>query len=161
EALLLHLVEEVASEVEVRAAEDGQAHQVDALVRGRTCELLGRHPDALVDDLEARISRAQGDLLGAVRVAVEPRLANEELRAPPERVVERDDALAQRLERGRIAGHPTGPADARRSAVLTEGFAERSAPLAGRDPRLGGDDGRGHDVLAGLRGLAQHCERPL
>ncbi len=45
--------------------------------RGRD-DLLGREPDALVDDLEAGVAGAYGDLLGAVRVAVEPGLADQQ-----------------------------------------------------------------------------------
>src|SRR5262249_24627882 len=152
EALLLHLLEEVTCQVEMSAAQDAQAHEMDAFVGCGASELLRRDADPLVDDLEPRITRAERDLLGAVGVAVEARAADEELRAAAELLLEGDDALAQRLERGRIPGHGAGARDARRSAVFAEGFAERRAPLPGREPRLRRSDGRGHHVLAGLRG---------
>ena len=41
-------------------------------------DLLGREPDALVDDLEPGVARPHGDLLGAVGVPVEARLADEQ-----------------------------------------------------------------------------------
>ena len=47
----------------------------------RRGDLRGRQPDALVDDVHAGVAGAHGDLLGAVGVAVEARLADEDLRA--------------------------------------------------------------------------------
>ena len=41
-------------------------------------DLLRRQPDALVDDLEAGVAGAHGDLLGTVGVPVETGLADEE-----------------------------------------------------------------------------------
>ena len=47
-------------------------------------DLLRRQADALIDHLHAGIARAHRDLLGAVGMAVEPGLADQELQAPAE-----------------------------------------------------------------------------
>ena len=47
-------------------------------------DLLGREPDALVDDLEPGVARAYGDLLGAVGVSVQARLADQQPQPPAE-----------------------------------------------------------------------------
>ena len=43
--------------------------------------LLGREPDALVDHLETGVAGADGDLLGAIGVPVQARLADEQAQA--------------------------------------------------------------------------------
>ena len=54
--------------------------------------------DALVDDVHAGVAGAHRDLLGAVGVAVEARLADEDLQPPPERLGDAVDLVAQLLE---------------------------------------------------------------
>ena len=85
--------------------------------RGRD-DLLGGEPDALVDDLEPGVAGPHGDLLGAVAVPVEPRLADEQpqplaellagparpARAPAASVV----AAAARADADRAADTPVG-----------------------------------------------------
>ena len=71
---------------------------MDALVDRRARDLRGREPDALVDDLHARVARADRDLLGAVGVPVEPRLADEDLHAAAELLADARDLVAQLRE---------------------------------------------------------------
>ena len=47
----------LGNELEVRAGEDREADDVDVLVACRGRDLLGREPDALVDDFEAGVAR--------------------------------------------------------------------------------------------------------
>ena len=65
----------------MRAGQDREPDDVDVLGHGGGDDLLGRQADALVDDLEAGVAGADGDLLGAVGVPVEARLADEEPQA--------------------------------------------------------------------------------
>src|ERR1700704_2819571 len=57
---------DLGNEFHVRAGEDREADAVDVLGNGCRDDLRGRKPDALVDDLEAHVASAYGDLLGAV-----------------------------------------------------------------------------------------------
>ena len=60
------------------AGQDRQADHVGVLVAGRRRDLLGREADARVDDLHAGVAGGDGDLLGAVGVAVEAGLGDEQ-----------------------------------------------------------------------------------
>ena len=71
-------VEDRRDQLHVRAGQDREAHAVHVLGHRRGDDLLRGQPDALVDDLEAGVARAYGDLLGAVRVAVEAGLADQQ-----------------------------------------------------------------------------------
>ena len=71
-------VQDLRDEGQVRAGQDGQTDAVDVLRDRSSHDLRGRQPDALVDDLETGVARADRDLLGAVAVPVEPRLADQE-----------------------------------------------------------------------------------
>ena len=68
----------VRHQLGVRAGEDRQADRVHVLGEGGVHDLLGRQPDALVDHLEAGVTGPHGDLLGAVGVPVQARLADQE-----------------------------------------------------------------------------------
>ena len=68
----------------MRAGEDREADHVDVLLDGGVGDLLRRQADALVDHLHAHVAGADGDLLGAVRVAVEAGLADQD----PDRVAD-------------------------------------------------------------------------
>ena len=63
----------------MRARQYREADDMNALLEGGLDDLLGRQADAVVDDFEAAIGGAHGDLLGAVGMAVEAGLADEEL----------------------------------------------------------------------------------
>src|SRR5882724_4670099 len=123
------------------AAEDAQADQVNALVRRGTGELLRGDPDALVDDLEARVASAECDLFGAVGVTVEAGLSHEELRPAAEPVLESDDLFAERFERDGISRDRASPGDAGGSSVFAEGLSQSAAPLSGGDTRFCSRDG--------------------
>ena len=119
-----------------------------ALVDRAAGDLRRREADALVDDVHADVARADGDLLGAVGVAVEAGLADEDLRRAADRLADAGDLVAQlgdllgRGGRGRLA-------DAGRRAVGAERVAQRLRPLAGGGARAGGGDRRLHHVLVG------------
>ena len=118
-----------------------------------------READAVVDDVHSRIERAGGDLLGAVRMAVEAGLADEELDPPAELERHPLDLAAQRVEIGRLL--PGLRRNAGRRAELAEFGAQRVAPFAGRHARLGGLDRSGHHVDAARRRHAQRPQRLL
>src|SRR3954447_14250147 len=145
-AALAQRLEDDRSQLAVRAAQDRQADDVDAFLQRARGDLRRREADALVDDVHADVARPDRDLLGAVRVAVEARLAAEDLHPPPERVADPLDLLAQRLE---VLGGDAGRrlADPGRSAKLAERVAQRGGPLAGGRAGAGGRERRLHDVL--------------
>jgi hypothetical protein len=64
--------------------------RVDDLARGQA--------DALIGDVHPAVARAEGDLLGAVGMTVEARLADEELQPTPEAVATRHDRGADIVE---------------------------------------------------------------
>ena len=84
DAGLAQRVDHRRDQLAVRAGEDRQADHVDALLQRRSGDLRGRQADAFVHDVHARVARAHGDLLGAVGVPVQARLADEDLRPAPE-----------------------------------------------------------------------------
>ena len=79
----------------VRAGEDRQADHVDALLERRGCDLRGRQADPFIDHVHAGVARTDGDLLGTVGVAVEAGLADEDLRAAAEHLLQPRDLIAQ------------------------------------------------------------------
>src|SRR4051812_39360220 len=145
DACVLELADHVGNQLHVRSRQDRQPDDVHALVDRRLGDLRRRQADPFVDDVEAGVPRAHGDLLSAVRVSVEARLADQDLHPPTERLRDPLDLLAE-LRQGLVAGSGRGIGDACRRAVLTERVAQGLSPLAGRDSRAGGLDRRPHDV---------------
>src|SRR5271163_748603 len=106
--------------------QDRQADAVDARF-GSLDNLRWSEPDAVVDDIHARVRRARRDLLGAVRMAVEAGLANQEPDPPAELERHPLDFAAQRVETGRFLARPGR--DAGRGAKFSELGAERVSPF--------------------------------
>ena len=77
-------VEHRRDQLHVRAGQDREPDAVHVLGHRRGDDLLGGQPDALVDHLEAGVAGADGDLLGAVGVPVEARLADQQPQPPAE-----------------------------------------------------------------------------
>src|SRR5580698_8522502 len=105
---------------------------------GRLDDFLRGKPDAVVDDVHASVRGARRDLLGAVGMAIEARLADEETDPPAD--FERDalDFAPQRIEACRFL---TGARrDAGRGAKDAELRPERIAPFACRRASLRGLD---------------------
>ena len=99
-----------------------------------------------VDHLHAGVAGGDGDLLGAVGVAVEAGLGDQELRRA---AGDRAHVLGHL---GELAGPPAdGGADPGRGAVLAEHRAQLGGPLAGRAAGRGQRDRRRHDVRAVAR----------
>ena len=69
-------------------------------------DFVRRQADAVVDDVHAGVGGAHRDLLGAVGMAVEARLADQELEPPAELQRDALDLAAQRVEIGRRPGAP-------------------------------------------------------
>ena len=88
-----HALHHLADERQVRAREDREPDHVHRLLERRVDDLRRGQADALVDHLHAAVAGAHRDLLGAVGMAVEAGLADQELDPPPE-------ARARRLDRG-------------------------------------------------------------
>ena len=125
--------------------------------QGRCGELPGRQADAVIDHLEPGIARHHRDLFGAVAVAVEAGLADEQPQRPPQPLARLSRQFAQPVQLAApAAGNDT--VDAGRGAVLAEDVSQRLRPFAGRDPGMGAADGRRHDVVVGRRGLLQQCQ---
>ena len=132
---------------EVGAREDREADDVDVLVAGRGRDLGRREPDALVDDLHAGVAGRDRDLLGAVGVAVEAGLADEQ----PDRAARsrrRSRRTCSRTASHLVAGRRRDRRR-RRSGARYSPNTSRSAPrpLADGAARLGERDRRGHEVL--------------
>ena len=121
--------EHLGDELHVRAAEDREPDEVHVLGdRGRD-DLLGRQPDALVDDLEAGVAGAHGHLLGAVAVAVEARLADEDAQLLAELVTGAGDEVAHAREGvARLARADTRPSRRRRWERGTRRTARAAPP---------------------------------
>src|SRR5207245_2914072 len=90
--------------------------------------------DAAVDHLEAGLAGGDGDHLRAVRVAVEPGLADDDPGTAPVLRAPRRHARAHRLDARALEAEAL-TLHAGRRAVLAEHVAQRVRPLAGRDPR--------------------------
>ena len=80
------LVEHHAGDLEVRPGQHRQPEDGGVLLDGRLHDLLGAHADAAVDDVEARVLGRDRDHLGAVRMPVETRLADDDARTRPVRL---------------------------------------------------------------------------
>src|ERR1051325_8018654 len=119
-------------------------------------DLLRRQPDALVDDLHAGVAGAYRDLLGAVRVAVEPELTDEEGEAAAELPRHPVDLPADVVETVDVVTHRI--ADAGRRSVFAERLPQRPAPFTGGDAGFRAVDRRRHDVVAGRRRALERRE---
>ena len=142
----------------MRSGEDRQADQVDVLVARGGRDLLGREPDALVDDLHARVARRDRDLLGAVGVTVEPGLADEDA-----------DRVAERVRRGPAPGPalapwrrptaactPPTPVGARYSPNTSRSASAHSPTVP---PARARRDGRRGEVVGAAATFADRVER--
>ncbi len=119
---------------------------------------LGRgEADAVVNDVQPGVERAGGDLLGAVGMAVEARLADEKFDPAAELQRHALDLAAQGVEIARFLSR--FQRNSGRGAELAEFGPQRVAPFAGGDAGLGRFDRRGHDVDAGGRGRTQSADR--
>ena len=100
-------------------------------------DLLGRAADAVVNHLAAGVAGAHRDLLGAVGMAVQARLANEQLETRAQALGDRVHPGAQIIQ-SRI-GHVgrARRADAGRRAVFAVDGTQGAGPLAGGDPGMG------------------------
>ena len=116
-------------------------------------DLRRGHPDALVDDLHSGVAGGDGDLFGAVRVTVEPGLADEHAgRAAGQRLV-----VGGELPQCPVGQRRVG--NTSRAAVLAEHLAERTRPLASGHPGPGAGDGGRHDVRRPRSDVAELTER--
>jgi len=89
-------VEDGGHQLHVGAGEDREADAVHVLGHGGGDDLLGRQPDALVDDLEAGVACPDRHLLGAVGVPVEAGLAHQQPQPPAELLAGLSHPLADR-----------------------------------------------------------------
>ena len=140
--------------LQVRAGQDRQADDVHVLLDGGRDDLRRGEPDALVDHLEAGVAGADGDLLGAVGVPVEPRLADQEPQPAAELLAGGPHPLADVGQRrvGLAAAAGRGHAGGR--AVLAEHLAQHAGPLPRGHAGAGAVQGRRHQVRVGAGGLA-------
>ena len=132
---------------------------MDVLLRRGVGDLRRGQADALVDHLDAAVPRLDGDLLGAVGMAVQPRLADQHLEPPAEPPGQGLDPAAHRLQGSdAVFGnrpHRRGRADAGGRPVEAEDAAQRPAPFAGRHAGMGAGDRQFHDVAAVADGALQ------
>ena len=141
------------------AGEHRQPDDVHFAFARRIDDLLRRQANALVDHLHAGVARAHRDLLGAVGMAVEPGLADQERQTTTELARNAVDVGANIVEPADVVAH--GAADAGRRAVFAERLAQRPAPFAGGDAGFGAGDGGRHDVAAARGGALERVERGL
>src|SRR5947207_14124711 len=94
-------VHHVRHDLEMRTGQHGKPDDVHALLHRGRDDLLGREPDALVDHLEPGVAGADGDLLGAVGMAVQPRFPDQDPQPVPQfglgRPHPRADAFQRRI----------------------------------------------------------------
>src|SRR6185312_5320583 len=82
EPLRLEAAQDLRPQRHMAAGEDGEADDMDALLERGVDDLRRREANALINHLESRVARLEGHLLGAARMAVETRLADEEFEPP-------------------------------------------------------------------------------
>ena len=122
-------------------------------------DLFRRQADAFIGDVHAAVASAEGDLFGAVRVAVQTGLADQEFQPPAKALANGIDGLADRLKPfGAVRG---ALRHARRATIFAMDLAHDLRPFAGGGTRLGGGDRERHHVLPLLRGFAQRDEGGL
>src|SRR5918994_3099561 len=131
----------------MRAGKDREPNYVDVLLEGGVDDLLGREADALIDDLHPDVAGPDRDLLGPVRVPVEPWFADEDLDPLTEQVGDSVDLAAHPGQQVAVDGRP-GRDDAGRRVVVAEHVSQGRRPLAGGGARLRGLDRRRHNVAA-------------
>src|SRR4029079_2922233 len=157
-----HAVHHLAHQGHMRARQDREADDMNALFERCRDDALWRQGDTLIRDFEAAIGGAHRDLLGTVGMAVEARLADQEFGLHAELAGERLDRLAD-IHQGlrRLTAHEQR--DACRGAIFAEDAAQDLAPFARGYARLGASDRRLHDVAILARGRLQalqcggHC----
>src|SRR5215831_9540400 len=128
-----------------------------ALLARRFDDLRRSEPNAFIDYVDAGVARAHGDLLGAVRVPVEARLAEHEFEPPAELTRHSLDFGAQVVEADGFVARRTPHAS--RRAILAEALTQGKTPFAGGDAGFGADDRGGHDVAIFSGRSAQLLER--
>ena len=111
-------------------------------------DLFRRQADAVIGDFEAAFGGAHGDLLGAIGMAIEAGLADQEFDG---RAQARARALRQR--RGRLRAIAADVAVITRLTPVGARYSPKTcaqglAPFAGGDARLGAGDRGLHDVAA-------------
>src|SRR5918994_7744576 len=131
----------------MRAGKDRKPNYVDVLLEGGVDDLLGREADALIDDLHPDVAGPDRDLLGPVRMPVEPRFADENLDTLAEHVGDGVDPAAHPGQQVAVEGRP-GRGDAGRRVVVAEHVSQGRCPLAGARARLRALDRRRHHVAA-------------
>src|SRR5437763_4132784 len=143
-----------ARDLEMRTGEDREAEHGRILLDRPLDDLRHRPADAAVDHLEAGLAGRDRDHLRAVRVAVEPGLADDDPGTTPVPGAPRGHARPHRLDARALEAEALA-LDTGRRAVLAEHLAQRIGPLAGRDPGARAGDRGGHQVLARPGGRAQ------
>src|SRR4051794_30547874 len=83
---LVEQADDVGDELAVRPREDREADHVNVFLDRRADDLLGGEADAGVDHLHADVARPDRDLLGAIGVAVEAGLADQDLEPVTDRL---------------------------------------------------------------------------
>ena len=99
---------------------------------------IGRQPNAVVDHLHAGIAGPSGDLLGAVGMAVEPGLADQQFQPTAELFRNAVDLGANLIKPFGVVAHRG--AHSGRRAIFAEGGTQRGAPFAGGDAGLRAGD---------------------
>src|ERR1044072_9496372 len=98
------------------------------LIARRLDDFFRRQPDSLINDLHSGITRLHGDLLRAVGMAVQPRLADEKRQSPAELAGNAVDVGAEIVEPGDVIA--PGAPNASRRAVFAESLAQCRSPSA-------------------------------
>src|SRR3989442_8476364 len=146
------LLADRARDLEMRTGEHREAEHGRILLDRRLDDLRHRPADAAVDHLEAGLAGRDRDHLRAVRVAVEPGLADDDPGTTPVPRAPRRHTRAHRLDARALEAEVLTLHAARRAA-LAERLAQRLRPLAGRDPGACAGDRGGHQGLAPPGGL--------
>ena len=158
EPLLLQQLHQPRRDVIVRAREDRQADDVGVLLQRGRRNLLGRLPQAGVDDLHAGVAQRARNDLGAAVVAVEARLGDDDSEfSHTSGIRDRLHEWHQSVSPQAISHQPLAishqkASDDRHFFVLAPDLAESVAHLADRGVGAHRIENARHQVLRRARG---------
>src|SRR5438270_11406758 len=118
---------------------------MDAMLYGLRNNFIGRLSDTAIDNRHAAIGGSDRDLLRPIRMAVEPRFADEKFRGRSKLASKCCNRFADLVGRSfRLATH--NKSQPGRRPVFAEDPPQALAPFAGRSARLGAGGRRLPDI---------------
>ncbi len=148
-----HPIHQVFDKGNVTAAQNGQAHDMCAILQRSGYDFFWGEADTLIGDVHATVSGAYRNLLGPVRMSVQSGFAHKELEATAQFLADHIDGIAQIIQAfghvGLASAHTGGP------TVFSVHGSHLCRPFACCDPGTRGLDRGWHDVFTGSRRCSQ------